>query len=146
MNRRRSISVRTYAMVFIASVCITLFVFGIWAGRSAHASPTPISGEILNYASPVEVLFSPDGARLYVLCQQSAEVRVLDAFTYVPIKNIPVGQVPRGLSLSPKGDRLFVANSWDDTISVIDPKSLEVTATWPVGSEPSSVVEDRDGK
>jgi DNA-binding beta-propeller fold protein YncE len=32
-----------------------------------------------NYASPLEVLLSRDGARLYVLCQQSEEVRVLDA-------------------------------------------------------------------
>ena len=42
----------------------------------------------------------------------------------------------------PTGDRLFVANSWDDTVSVIDTRSLEVIATWPVGAEPSSVVED----
>ena len=54
--------------------------------------------------------------------------------------------MPRGFSLSPKGDRLFVANSWDDTISVIDTNTLEVTATWPVAAEPSSVVEDREGK
>ena len=41
---------------------------------------------------------------------------------------------------------MFVANSWDDTVSVIDTQSLDVTATWPVGAEPSSVVEDREGK
>ena len=41
---------------------------------------------------------------------------------------------------------MFVANSWDDTISVIDTKALEVAATWSVGAEPSSVVEDREGK
>jgi YVTN family beta-propeller protein len=94
----------------------------------------------------VEVLFSSDGKRLYVLCQESAQVRVLDAKSYEPVKNVVVGAVPRGFSLSPKGDRLLVANSWDDTISVIDTKTLEVTATWPVGAEPSSVVEDREDK
>jgi YVTN family beta-propeller protein len=104
------------------------------------------TGEPLNYASPVELLFSPDGARLYVLCNQSDEVRVLDASSYAVIKNIPVGHEPRGFSLSPDGDRLFVANSWDDTISVIDTRRLAVTATWPAGAEPSSVVEDREGK
>jgi YVTN family beta-propeller protein len=99
-----------------------------------------------NYASPLEVLLSPDGARLYVLCQQSEEVRVLDAATYAVIKTIAVGNVPRGFSLSPDGARLFVTNSWDDTLSVIDTRTLAVTATWPVGAEPSSVVEDRAGK
>ena len=65
---------------------------------------------------------------------------------YAAIKNIAVGHVPRGFSLSPDGARLFVTNSWDDTLSVIDTQTLEVTATWPVGAEPSSVVEDRAGK
>jgi YVTN family beta-propeller protein len=99
-----------------------------------------------NYASPLEVLLSSDGARLYVLCQQSEEVRVLDAATYAVIKTIAVGKVSRGFSLSPDGARLFVTNSWDDTLSVIDTRTLAVTATWPVGAEPSSVVEDRAGK
>jgi YVTN family beta-propeller protein len=52
----------------------------------------------------------------------------------------------RGFSLSSDGTRLFVTNSWDDTLSVIDTRTLTVTATWPVGAEPSSVVEDRAGK
>jgi YVTN family beta-propeller protein len=100
----------------------------------------------VTYASPLEVLFSPDGARLYVLCQQSNEVRVLDTTNNAVIKNIAVGRVPRGFSLSPSGDRLFVANSWDDTLSVIDTSKLTVAATWPVSAEPSSVVEDRANK
>jgi YVTN family beta-propeller protein len=99
-----------------------------------------------HYASPLEVLLSPDGNRLYVLCQDSAEIRVLDAASFQVIGKVAVGRVPRGISLSPDGTRLFVTNSWDDTLSVIDTKTLAVTATWPVGAEPSSVVEDRAAK
>jgi len=102
--------------------------------------------ENVAYASPLEVLLSADGARLYVLCQDSEEVRVLDAASYAVIRNIAVGHVPRGFSFSPDGARLFVTNSWDDTLSVIDTSTLAVVATWPVGAEPSSVVEDRAGK
>jgi hypothetical protein len=40
------------------------------------------------------------------------------------IKNIAGRRVPRGFSLSPDGARLFVTNSWDDTLSVIDTKTL----------------------
>jgi len=124
-----------------------LVAIGVSSVRTVGASvATGRTGERLEYASPIEMLFSPDGTRLYVLCQESAQVRVLDAKTHAPIKNIAVGAVPRGFSLSPRGDRLFVANSWDDTVSVIDTKTLEVSATWPVGAEPSSVVEDREGK
>jgi YVTN family beta-propeller protein len=103
-------------------------------------SPLP-----LVYASPLEVLVSPNGARLYVLCQQTEEVRVLDAANYARIKAIPVGRTPRGIALSASGDRLFVTNSWDDTLSVIDTRALAVVATWNVGAEPSGVVEDRAG-
>ncbi len=106
MNWRPISTVRSWTIVFIAGVGATVIGFGLWAGKAAHAARTPLSGEVLTYASPVEMLFSPDGARLYVLCQQANEVRVLDATSYTVLKNIEVGQAPRGFSLSPKGDRL----------------------------------------
>jgi YVTN family beta-propeller protein len=135
---------------FAAMLCAAAFAGGcvlLWHAGVARASTgTGRVPEVLTYASPVELLLSSDGTRLYVLCQGSEEVRVLDAQTYAPIKNVPVGRVPRGFSLSHDGSRLFVANTWDDTISVIDTASLTVAATWQVGAEPSSVVADREGK
>ena len=118
------------------------------ASRGVHAASTGTGrvGDPLIYASPVELLFSPDGARLYVLCQGSDQVRVLNAADFKTIGNIDVGHIPRGFSLSPDGSRLFVTNTWDDTLSVIDTGAMAVVATWPVGAEPSSVIEDRDGK
>jgi YVTN family beta-propeller protein len=98
------------------------------------------------YASPLEIVVSPDGARLYVICQDTREVRVLDAAKYTVIKSIPVGRTPRGIALSHGGDRLYVTNSWDDTLSVIDTRQLAAIATWPVGGEPSGVVSDSAGK
>jgi YVTN family beta-propeller protein len=108
----------------------------------ARAENRSTTDEFINYASPLELLFSRDGARLYVLSQQSEEVRVLDAATFASIKTIPVGGVPRDIALSAKGDRLYVTNSWDDTLSVIDTGTLAVTATWHVGAEPSGVAAD----
>ena len=81
-----------------------------------------------------------------MICQVAGQVRVLNATTYAVEKTIAVGAVPRGMMLSPAGDRLFVTNSWDDTLSVIDTNKLEVTATWPVHGEPSGVLLARDGK
>ena len=126
----------------LTALAVALLAVALWTDRPVRAS----EADAVDYASPLELLFSPDGARLYVLCQQSEEVRVLDAATYAVIKNIAVGRVPRGISLSPSGDRLFVTNTWDDSLSVIDTRTLAVTATWPVGAEPSGVVEDRAGK
>jgi YVTN family beta-propeller protein len=147
VNRVPQIQVRSGAFSAAAAIGVCLLGICLWNGHAVHASvATGRTGERLDYASPVEILVSPDRSRLYVLCQQSAQVRVLDAKTFAEIKRIEVGRVPRGFSFSPIADRLFVANSWDDTVSVIDTKTLAVTATWPVGAEPSSVVPDRAGK
>jgi YVTN family beta-propeller protein len=116
----------------------------VYAGTDAGGLAIPADEQ--EYASPLEILLSPDGTRLYVLCQQSEDVRVLDAGSYKVIGTVAVGRVPRGMALSRAGDRLFVTNSWDDTVSVIDTRTLEVVAIWPVGAEPSGVVEDAAGK
>jgi len=148
VNRRST--VRPLSALLAGLVAVGAMLFGIsFSTRETAAAAVNAhgrTGETLTYASPVEALFSGDGKRLFVLCQGSGEVRVLDAATYTVIKSISVGRVPRGFSLSPKGDILYVTNSWDDTVSVIDTRSLEVLTTWAVGAEPSSVVEDRTAK
>lgn len=116
----------------------------VWHTRAAAAAGR--TGDVLTYASPIEMLYSADATRLYVLCQGSDEVRVLDAATYALIKAIPVGHIPRGISLSSDATRLYVANTWDDTVSVVDTQSLAAVATWRVGAEPSNVVSGRAGK
>jgi YVTN family beta-propeller protein len=141
-HRRKAAGLAVCLCVFAAA----WFFLALGTGATVRAASDLRTSEPLDYASPLEILLSPDGARLYVLCQQSDEVRVLDAATYAPIKSIAVGHLPRGIALSAAGDRLFVTNSWDDTLSVIDSRALSVVATWNVGAEPSGVVEDLAGK
>jgi YVTN family beta-propeller protein len=136
----------------LAAGATVLFGFALRQGldRPAYAGTTPAAPQSTvdqqEYASPLEILLSPDGTRLYVLCQQSEEVRVLNSASYEAIGTIAVGRVPRGMALSRTGDRLFVTNSWDDTLSVIDTRALAVAATWNVGAEPSGVAEAPAGK
>ena len=141
MNRRLQTAIGSG----MAAFAVAALTVALWPTMSRPAQASTSDGDD-HYASPLEVLLSPDGNRLYVLCQDSAEIRVLDAASFQVIGKVAVGRVPRGFSLSPDGARLFVTNSWDDTLSVIDTKTLAVTATWPVGAEPSSVVEDRAAK
>ena len=126
----------------VGAVCCCLLALpGV---KRVAAQPDPTQDE--RYASPLELLLSPDGARLYVLCQGADEVRVLNATTGRVLRIIPVGHVPRGFSFSPDGRRLLVTNSWDDTVTVVDTNTGSVVATWPAGYEPSSVVEDHAGQ
>ena len=146
MSRRLQPRMRASVVTCVGLLAAGLSGAALWSGRAVGAAPAGSTRDVLTYASPVETLFSADGKRLFVLCQGSSEVRVLNAATYAEIKKITVGRAPRGFSLSPDGSRLFVANTWDDTLSVIDTSSLEVVATWPVGAEPSGVLEDPEAR
>ena len=153
---------RRALLLCLVSVVVLLLVDAVLSHRTVHAkvsstapnkhrlsaqiSPLALPKSAEDYASPLEILISPDNTRLYVLCYQSGEVRVLDLVTARTLKTISVGREPRGFTLSSNGNRLFVANSWDDTVSVIDTQRLEVTDTWPVAAEPSSVALDHAAK
>lgn len=128
----------TIAVISAAAFCL--------AALRQPGYATAAAEQEQRYASPLELLLSRDGSRLYVLCEGTDEVRVLDAATGRELARIPVGHLPRGFSFSPDGRRLFVANSWDDTVSVIDTGTASAIATWKAGYEPSSVAEDRTGK
>ena len=100
----------------------------------------------LKFLSPGELAVSPDGSHLYVICEKSDELRVVDTLTGRVVKSVPVGHVPRGLSLSANGRHVYVANSWDDSVSVVDTQKLETVATLKTGFEPISAVSDKNGE
>jgi YVTN family beta-propeller protein len=107
------------------------------------AKPAAIPKE--RYLSPLEIASSPDGRFLYVVCQDSDEVRVVDVQSTKVVGSIAVGRMPRGIAVSADGRRMFVTNARSDNVSVIDTAELQVVQTLPTGSEPSGVVLDREG-
>ncbi len=98
------------------------------------------------YLSPLEMLLSPDGRSLYVVCQASDELRVVDVESGKVVNVVPLGRAPRGIALSPDGAQVYVTNSTDDTVSVVDLATLKVTRALPTGFEPADVVTDRTGE
>ena len=97
----------------------------------------------VRYPSPIEVAVSPDGARLFVLCSGTDELVLADAHTGKLLGRVAVGHVPKGLYLN--GRNAFVANSWSDTVSVVDTGTLQVVRTLKTGFEPNAVLADRAG-
>jgi YVTN family beta-propeller protein len=105
------------------------------------SEPPPV-----HYPSPIELQLSPDGSRLFVLCQGTDEVAAYDLRSGKVAGRVHVGHVPKGFALSPDGKRLYVANSWSDSISEVDTSALEVVRTLPAGFEPNAVIPDREGR
>ena len=124
---------------------VAIFAVALLAVAAKPASKQ--SGTIAKerYLSPLEMISSLDGRLLYVVCQDSDEVRVVDVQSSKVIGTVAVGRMPRGIALSPDGSRLYITNAWSDTISVIDAAALQVVQTLPTGPEPSGVVSDRRG-
>src|SRR5512133_29566 len=71
------------------------------------------SGDNDQYLSPGEMALSPDGRSLYVLCERADQVRVVDVTTGKVNGTVHVGHIPRVLTLSPEGKRIYVSNSWE---------------------------------
>jgi YVTN family beta-propeller protein len=96
--------------------------------------------------TPVELKFSPDGQRLYVVCEGNGSLLAMDTRTRQVVGRVKVGSKPRGLAVSPDGKTLYVSNSWSDTVSEIDAGSLRLRRTLPAGWGPVGLTTDRSGK
>src|SRR5260370_13803823 len=92
------------------AVSVALMVLAFTAKPASAGSKSEI-GE--RYLSPLEMLPSPDGRRLYVVCQASDELRVVDLESDKVVIVVPVGRAPRGITSSPDGTQIYVTNSSD---------------------------------
>lgn len=68
---------------------------------------------------------------------------ILDLTTNTVASRVPVGRNPE--QLLALGGKIYVPNSLDNTISVIDEATGQLTTTLTVGDGPSSLVSDKDG-
>ena len=113
------------------------------------AKPAPKPVEALpqeHYLNPLEMALSPDGQRMFVVCEGTDEVLVLDLKSAQVVSHVPVGHQPRAIAVSPDGYRAYVTNSWNDTISVIDVGVAKVVQTLATGAEPTGIVTDKPGE
>ena len=112
----------------------------------AHPAVAPPEVKTVRYKTPINPALRPDGKELYVTCEASYSVCVIDTATRTKVAEIPVGGQPMDVTFSPDGHRAYVTNRLDDSLSVIDVARRKVVATVPVGDEPHGVRTDRSGK
>jgi len=70
---------------------------------------------------------SADRRRLYCSNMQSGSVSAFDFATGEKLRDIPTGQECEGVGVTPDGRWVWAGNRAEDTISIIDTQSLEVT-------------------
>ena len=113
-----------------------------WGGR--RPEPSDVTGP----TSGSRVIVDPETG-----IASSGTVSVIDLRARSAIREIPVGLHPSGITLSPDGALLYVANANSDTVSVIDTRSDVVVRTigvkpmaeLPFGSAPNALTVSPDG-
>jgi YVTN family beta-propeller protein len=110
-------------------------------------------------AYPYLVLALPQpggsGAKVYVSCWGTGKIAVVDAQrTDLPPKFIPVGRHPTHMIANAAGTRIYVVNSNDDSVSVIDSAqdreieriSVRLAETQKLGASPEGLALSADEK
>lgn len=98
-----------------------------------------------NYKTPVNLAVSPDGRRLYVACEQSNTLIVVDTQRGEVVNEIPVGRRPHAIAVSRDGGTLLVTNRMSDSVSVVDAGTMRVVTTISVGHDPHGMAFDATG-
>jgi YVTN family beta-propeller protein len=97
------------------------------------------------YKTPFNLTVSPDGKRLYVACEASDSLVVVDTEKRTVFKEITVQNQPHGVYLSDDGKRIYVSNRGSDTVTEIDAANYKVIRHMAVGDEPHDLVTDTNG-
>jgi YVTN family beta-propeller protein len=112
---------------------------------SAQSASSPAANQD-HYLTPIEAKLSPDGARLYVVCEDDDSLLSVDIRSERVTRKANVGHKPKDIAISPDGKKLYVSNEWSDTVTEIDAATFKVSRTIPTGGGPIGVTTDRAGR
>lgn len=98
------------------------------------------------YKTPVNLALSADGRLLFVPCEQSNSLIIVDTGAGQVVAEVPVGKRPHGVAIDPSRPRVYVTNRISNSLSVIDTASRNVVTEIAVGAEPHGVITDPAGR
>lgn len=99
----------------------------------------------IEYKTPLNIAITRDGRRLFVPCEASNSLLVVDPHAGKVVAEVEVGSQPHHAALSPDEELVYVSNRGSDNVSIVDTKTYEVTGTIAVGDEPHEMVTDVTG-
>ena len=147
-NRKGGKKRRRLSLIWASLLALAL-VAGLNATDSLAGAtpqnPPNLDGAGPRYLNPNALKLSPDGKRLYVVCEGSNLVLVVNTHTRRVIGRVHTGAKPAGIAISPDGKTLYVSNEWNNTVSVIEAGSLRVLKTLKTGWGPVGITTDRAG-
>jgi YVTN family beta-propeller protein len=120
-----------------AAAAVVWFFVATTAGRAADGYLTEVKRFDLDV---IDFAVHPTQPLVYASMFLDDKVAVIDTRSLSIVAQIPVGDKPRGLSVAPSGDRLYVANLDGNSISVINTATNAVVNTFPTPYAPWDVI------
>jgi YVTN family beta-propeller protein len=143
----REVKVNRRSVLVSASGVLLLALAAGFAARQAPGIAAPLSQDPdTRYLSPVALQLSPDGQRLYVVCEESDVVLAVSTRSRQVVGRLQVGPKAKGIAVSPDGKTIYVTNEWNNTVTEIDADSFRIRRTLETGWGPVGVVTGRTGK
>jgi YVTN family beta-propeller protein len=93
----------------------------------------------VNVRSANRLKFTPDGSLVLVSTLNGPELVIVDAKARREVKRLKIGRGAAGIQMQPDGARAYVACTPDDSVAVIDLKSLEVAGHIEAGKRPDGL-------
>ena len=149
-SERRALRLQSRQEAFLGtallSVVIALVMFVTQQPKPAAAAEhTPAPDTAIRYLSPVALQLSPNGQRLYVVCEDSDAVLAVDTRSRRVVGRAEVGKRPKGIAISPDGSTLYVSDEGSDAVTEIDAQTFAIRRTISAGWRPVGLVTDRAG-
>ena len=113
--------------------------------RIAHPKPKGDRVSQIEYKTPFNLAITKDGQRLFIACEGSDSVIVVNTDIHRVVAEIKIENLPHAVVLSPDETRVYAANRGTDTVSVIDANTYEVLTTIAVGDEPHEMALNNAG-
>jgi YVTN family beta-propeller protein len=92
-----------------------------------------------NVSGANRLKFTPDGKLVFVSTLSGPDVTIINAATRREVKRLKVGRGAAGIQMQPDGARAYVACTPDNSVAVIDLKSLEVIGRIDAGGQPDGL-------
>jgi YVTN family beta-propeller protein len=121
------------------------FDYNAMVNKIDHSKWPQPEQEII-YKTPFNLALTNDGKRLFVACEASNSLIVVDPVKDEVLAEIPIGMQPHHVCLSPDESRVYVSNRASDNVSVVDINSYDVLSEIAVGDEPHEMAITPDGR
>ncbi len=136
-------------VVALSLVVIAAVGWQLPAASTTHQAPWPDHGNYIPrdaYLSPVAMVVSRDGRRLYVVCEDSDLLLAVDTQTRQVVQRIRVGRTPKAIAVSPDGKTLYISNEGSNNITEIDAESFRILRRFSAGWGPVGLATDHSGR